>query len=223
MDKKALLMSKVTGEVGRVVWDEGKPTASQNPLCWSAETSLSTQHIQFSTSTATYHTRYLSSQVKTGNSAYNSHTIRKQKNVWSDESQFTELQWSPQSLDFNSFKIHWNVVEKEIYIIILQLTDLQKLNYDFMSIWIKMFDEYWIYVMKIEGSFEGKNNNWLNSSKVDLNLISVCVLHTLKKSDRGLQRVAMDTGSKVEQSSVTSCTSTVCLEWVVHRVTDARH
>ncbi len=54
---------------------------------------------------------------------------------------FTVLKWPPQSPDINPIEHLWDVVEREILIMDVQLTNLQQLRDAIMSIWTKISEE----------------------------------------------------------------------------------
>ncbi len=57
------------------------------------------------------------------------------------ENQFTLLKWPPQSPNLNPIEHVWDVVEREIHIMDVQPTNLQKLRDAIMSIWTKISEE----------------------------------------------------------------------------------
>ncbi len=57
------------------------------------------------------------------------------------DNEFTLLKWPPQSPDLNPIEHLWDVVEREIRIMDVQPTNLQKLRDDNMSIWTKISEE----------------------------------------------------------------------------------
>ncbi len=57
------------------------------------------------------------------------------------DNEFTLLKWSPQSPDLNPIEHLWDVVEREIYIMDEQPTNLQQLRDAIMSIWTKISEE----------------------------------------------------------------------------------
>ncbi len=57
------------------------------------------------------------------------------------DNEFTLLKWPPQSPDLNPIEHLWDVVEREICIMDVQLTNLQQLRDAIMSIWTKISDE----------------------------------------------------------------------------------
>ncbi len=57
------------------------------------------------------------------------------------ENEFTLLKWPPQSLDLNPIEHLWDVVEREIHIMDVQLKYLQQLREAIMSIWTKISEE----------------------------------------------------------------------------------
>ncbi len=57
------------------------------------------------------------------------------------DNEFNLLKWLPQSPDLNPIEHFWDVVEREICIMDVQLTNLQQLRDAIMSMWIKMSKE----------------------------------------------------------------------------------
>ncbi len=57
------------------------------------------------------------------------------------DNEFTSLKWPPQSPDHNPIEHIWDVVEQDVHIMDVQLTNLQQLRDATMSIWTKIFDE----------------------------------------------------------------------------------
>ncbi len=57
------------------------------------------------------------------------------------DNEFTLLKWPPQSPDLNPIEHLWDVVEREIRIMDVQPTNLQKLRDAIMSIWTKISEE----------------------------------------------------------------------------------
>ncbi len=57
------------------------------------------------------------------------------------DNEFTFLKWPPQLPNLNSIEHIWDVVEREIRIMDLQPTNLQKLCNAIMSIWTKISEE----------------------------------------------------------------------------------
>ncbi len=57
------------------------------------------------------------------------------------DNEFTLLKWPPQSPDLNPTEHLWDVVEREIRIMDVQLTNLQQLRDAIMSIWTKISEE----------------------------------------------------------------------------------
>ncbi len=57
------------------------------------------------------------------------------------DNEFTLLKWPPQSPDLNPIEHLWDVVEREIHIMDVQPTNLQKLCDAIMSIWSKISEE----------------------------------------------------------------------------------
>ena len=57
------------------------------------------------------------------------------------DNEFTLLKWPPQSPDLNPIEQLWDVVEREICIMDVQLTNLQTLRGAVMSIWTKISEE----------------------------------------------------------------------------------
>ncbi len=55
--------------------------------------------------------------------------------------EFTLLKWPPQSPDLNPIELIWDVVDREIRIMDVQLTNLQQLRDALMSIWTKTSEE----------------------------------------------------------------------------------
>ncbi len=69
------------------------------------------------------------------------------------DNEFTLLKWPPQSPDLNPMEHLWDVVEREILIMDVQLTNLQQMCDAIMTIWTKISEEcfqhlYWIYATK---------------------------------------------------------------------------
>ncbi len=58
------------------------------------------------------------------------------------DNEFTLLKWPPQSPDLNPIEHIWDVVEREIHIMHVQLTNLQQLRDAIMSIWTKISEEW---------------------------------------------------------------------------------
>ncbi len=57
------------------------------------------------------------------------------------DNEFTLLKWPPQSPDLNPIEHLWDVVEREIHIMDVQTTNLQKLRDAIMTIWTKTSEE----------------------------------------------------------------------------------
>ncbi len=57
------------------------------------------------------------------------------------DNEFTLLKWPPQSPDLNPIEHLWDVMEREIHIMDVQLTNLQQLRDAIMSIWTKISEE----------------------------------------------------------------------------------
>ncbi len=57
------------------------------------------------------------------------------------ENEFTLLKWPPQSQDLSPIEHFWDVVELEIRIMDVQLTNLQHLRDAIMSIWTNISEE----------------------------------------------------------------------------------
>ncbi len=57
------------------------------------------------------------------------------------DNEFTLLKWPPQSPDLNPIEQLWDVVEREIHIMDVQLTNLQQLCDAIMSIWTNISEE----------------------------------------------------------------------------------
>ncbi len=55
--------------------------------------------------------------------------------------EFPLLKWPPQSPDLNPIEHLWDVVEREIHIMVVQPTNLQQLHDAIMSIWTKISEE----------------------------------------------------------------------------------
>ncbi len=51
------------------------------------------------------------------------------------------IKWPPQSPDLNPIEHLWDVEEREIHIMDVQLTNLQHLRYAIMSVWTKISEE----------------------------------------------------------------------------------
>ncbi len=58
------------------------------------------------------------------------------------DNEFTLLKWPPQSPDLNPMEHLWDVLEREICIMDVQLTNLQQLQDAIMSTWTKISDKY---------------------------------------------------------------------------------
>ncbi len=57
------------------------------------------------------------------------------------DNEFTLLKWPPQSPDLNPIEHIWDLVEREICIMDVQLTNLQQLRDAIMSIWTKISEQ----------------------------------------------------------------------------------
>ncbi len=57
------------------------------------------------------------------------------------DNEFTLLKWPPQSSDLNPIEHLWDVMEREIHIMDMQLTNLQQLRDAIMPIWTKISEE----------------------------------------------------------------------------------
>ncbi len=64
------------------------------------------------------------------------------------DNEFTLLKWPPQSPDLNSIDHLWDVVERENRIIDVQPTNLQQLRDAIMSIWTKISEECFQYLVE---------------------------------------------------------------------------
>jgi len=64
------------------------------------------------------------------------------------DNEFTVLQWPPQSPDLNPIDHLWGVVQWEIRIIDVQPTNLQQLRNAIMSIWTKISEECFQYLVE---------------------------------------------------------------------------
>ncbi len=64
------------------------------------------------------------------------------------ENEFTLLKWPPQSPDLNPIEHLWDVVEREIRIMDVQPPNLQQLRDAIMSIWTKISEEYFQYLVE---------------------------------------------------------------------------
>ncbi len=64
------------------------------------------------------------------------------------DNEFTLLKWPPQSPDLNPIEHLWDVVERKICIIDVQLTNLQQLRDAIMSIWTKISEEYFQHLVE---------------------------------------------------------------------------
>ncbi len=64
------------------------------------------------------------------------------------DNEFTLLKWPPQSPDLNPIEHRWDVVEREIPIMDVQLTNLQQLRDAIMSIWTKISEEYFQHLVE---------------------------------------------------------------------------
>ncbi len=57
------------------------------------------------------------------------------------DNEFTSLKWPPQSPDLNPIEHLWDLVEREIHVMDVQMTNLQQLRDAIMSIWTKISEE----------------------------------------------------------------------------------
>ncbi|KAK0143188.1 Transposable element Tcb2 transposase [Merluccius polli] len=64
------------------------------------------------------------------------------------DNEFTVLKWPPQSPDLNPIEHLWDVVEREIRIMDVQPTNLQQLRDAIMSIWTKLSEECFQYLVE---------------------------------------------------------------------------
>ncbi|KAK0151045.1 Cell death regulator Aven [Merluccius polli] len=64
------------------------------------------------------------------------------------DNEFTVLKWPPQSSDLNPIEHLWDVVEREIRIMDVQPTNLQQLRDAIMSIWTKLSEECFQYLVE---------------------------------------------------------------------------
>ncbi|KAK0146198.1 Transposable element Tcb2 transposase [Merluccius polli] len=64
------------------------------------------------------------------------------------DNEFTVLKWPPQSPDLNPIEHLWDVVEREIRIMDVQPTNLQQLRDAIMSIWTKLTEECFQYLVE---------------------------------------------------------------------------
>ncbi len=64
------------------------------------------------------------------------------------DNDFTLLKWPPQSPDINPIEHLWDVVEREIRIMDVQLTNLPQLRDAIMSIWTKISVEYFQHLVE---------------------------------------------------------------------------
>ncbi len=64
------------------------------------------------------------------------------------DNEFTLLKWPPQSPDLNPIEHLWDVVEREICIRDVQLTNLLQLRDDIMSIWTKISEECFQHIVE---------------------------------------------------------------------------
>ncbi len=64
------------------------------------------------------------------------------------DNEFTLLKWPPQSPDLHPIEHLWDVVEREILIMDVQTTNLQKLCDAIMSIWTKISEECFQHLVK---------------------------------------------------------------------------
>ncbi len=64
------------------------------------------------------------------------------------DNEFTLLKWPPQSPDLNPMEHLWDVLEREICIMDVQLTNLQQLQDAIMSIWTKISDKYFQHLVE---------------------------------------------------------------------------
>ncbi|KAK0134694.1 Transposable element Tcb1 transposase [Merluccius polli] len=64
------------------------------------------------------------------------------------DNEFTVLKWPPHSPDLNPIEHLWDVVEREIRIMDVQPTNLQQLRDAIMSIWTKLSEECFQYLVE---------------------------------------------------------------------------
>ncbi len=64
------------------------------------------------------------------------------------DNEFTLLKWPPQSPDLNPIELLWDVVEREIHIMDVQLTNMLQLRDAIMSIWTKISKEYFQHLVE---------------------------------------------------------------------------
>ncbi len=64
------------------------------------------------------------------------------------DDEFTLLKWPPQSPDLNPIEHLWDVVEREIRIMDVQPPNLQQLRDAIMSIWTKISEECFQYLVE---------------------------------------------------------------------------
>ncbi len=64
------------------------------------------------------------------------------------DNEFTLPKWPPQSPDLNPIEHLWDVVERDICIMDVQLTNLLQLRDDIMSIWTKISEECFQHIVE---------------------------------------------------------------------------
>ncbi len=64
------------------------------------------------------------------------------------DNEFTLLKWPPQSPDLNPMEHLWDVLEREIWIMDVQLTNLQQLQDAIMPIWTKISDKHFQHLVE---------------------------------------------------------------------------
>jgi len=92
------------------------------------------------------------------------------------DSEFTISKWPPQSPDLNPIEHLWDMVEREIRIMDVQLTNLQQPCDTIMSIWTKISEEYFEHIGEsmpqgIKSVLMAKSTSKVRPSTSKVNLI----------------------------------------------------
>ncbi|KAK0148824.1 Transposable element Tcb2 transposase [Merluccius polli] len=133
------------------------------------------------------------------------------------DNEFTVLKWPPQSPDLNPIEHLWDVVEREIRIMDVQPTNLQQLRDAIMSIWTKLSEECFQYLVesvprRIKAVLKAKGGPTrilifqLNGKCIcigwDSDLSSIILLHLTPPSAQGRKRPGKVSASQAEKHLV---------------------